>query len=90
MALVGQGGGDGPQVGDVVRVERTGAPGVVAGGCQSGQEAAARGEAQRVLGGGAPGGRGGVGGGIAAGPYEEGQRGVEREGQRGGGPAAHA
>ncbi|EPJ39960.1 hypothetical protein STAFG_2960 [Streptomyces afghaniensis 772] len=61
---------------DVVRVQRAGAPGVVARGGQAGQQPAARGQPQGVQGGGAPAGGGGVGRGVAAGraPAAEGPR----------------
>ena len=84
---VRQGRGDRPQVRDVVRVERSGPPGVVARRRQAGQQPAARDQAQRVQCGRAPAGGGGVGGGVAPGPDEQRQGLADRQRQRGDGPS---
>ena len=54
------GGGDRPQLRDVVGVERAGPPGVVVGRGETGQQPAAGRQVQGVQRGGAPAGRGGV------------------------------
>nr|BBJ49723.1 hypothetical protein SAVMC3_23520 [Streptomyces avermitilis] len=90
MALVRKGGGDGPEVGDVLGVQRSGTPCVEAVRRQARQQPAAGHEPQGVQGGGAPAGGGGVGGGVTAGAGEQRQGRVERQGHRGHGASAHA
>lgn len=87
VRLVRQGGGDGPQMGDVVGVQGSGPPGVQVVGGEPRQHAAAGRQVQGVQGGGPPAGRGGVRGRVVAGRDEMGQGGVDRQGQGGHGTA---
>ncbi len=88
VPLVGQGGGDRPEVGDVVGVERARAPCVDAFGGEPGQQPAARGQGEGLRGGGPPGPGGEVRGGAAWGSQEQGQGVGDGERHRGHGPAA--
>lgn len=90
VSLVREGRGDGPQVGDVVRVQGTRAPGVEAVGGEPRQQAAAGDEAQRVQRGGAPAHGGGMGSGVAPRPGEHGQGFADGEDQGGDGAPADA
>ncbi len=90
VPLVRQGVGDGPQVHDVRGVEGTGAPGVGAVEGEPGQQPAARGEAQRMEGGGAPGSGGGMRDGPVRGAREQRQGVGQGQGHGGDGTCAHA
>ncbi|GAA2806795.1 hypothetical protein GCM10019017_60680 [Streptomyces showdoensis] len=87
VPLVRHGGGDRPQVGDVVGVEGSGPPGVVVVGGESGQQASAGDQVQGVQGGGAPAGCRGVCGRVVAGGDQQGQGVGDGQEQGGHGPA---